>query len=64
MPSSPWLRAALPLAFLFLLACGDPECGAGAESCDGACVDVRLDPAHCGGCGVACEDGLVCSDGA
>lgn len=42
---------------------GGPDCGARAL-CDGACVDTARDPAHCGGCGVACGDGAVCNAGA
>ncbi|MDX2012184.1 MAG: FG-GAP-like repeat-containing protein [Myxococcaceae bacterium] len=29
-------------------------CGEGQRSCDGRCVDVTTDPAHCGACGLAC----------
>lgn len=29
----------------------------------GACIDVFEDEENCGGCGVTCEDGEVCSDG-
>jgi hypothetical protein len=32
--------------------------------CGGACVDVRVDAAHCGACDHACPDGQVCSGGA
>lgn len=32
--------------------------------CGGQCTDTRSDPAHCGGCGVACAVGAVCRFGA
>src|SRR5690606_277036 len=31
------------------------ECRAPAVECGGACVDTRVDPSHCGACGVGCE---------
>jgi hypothetical protein len=31
--------------------------------CDGACVDLSSDPAHCGTCETACATGDVCRDG-
>ncbi|MEZ4453385.1 MAG: MXAN_6577-like cysteine-rich protein [Nannocystaceae bacterium] len=39
-------------------------CPAPLEPCDGACVDLGHDPGHCGGCGLACDDGLACVEGA
>ncbi|MBX7195433.1 MAG: hypothetical protein K1X94_25480 [Sandaracinaceae bacterium] len=36
------------------------ECHEGGRVCDGVCVDVTSDPAHCGGCGMACGDGQSC----
>jgi hypothetical protein len=33
-------------------------------SCQGYCVDLCGSPNDCGGCGQACEPGLVCVDGA
>lgn len=42
-----------------------PEgCPAGELLCGDACSPVKLDPAHCGSCDVACAEGEVCSDGA
>jgi hypothetical protein len=38
-------------------------CPEGFEVCDGACVNVTNDPAHCGGCGSACAEGEVCGVG-
>jgi hypothetical protein len=32
-------------------------------ACGGECVDVDVDPAHCGGCDEACADGLACIGG-
>jgi hypothetical protein len=41
--------------------CGaGPACMAGSLCCNDACVDVRTDPANCGGCGVACRAGTEC----
>ncbi|KYF68777.1 MXAN_6577-like cysteine-rich protein [Sorangium cellulosum] len=31
--------------------------------CDGACVDTRTDPDHCGKCGEACDPGRACAGG-
>ncbi|MBL8602612.1 MAG: hypothetical protein JNK72_11880 [Myxococcales bacterium] len=31
-----------------------PRCTSGQTLCNGACVDLRNDSAHCGACGVAC----------
>ena len=49
-----------------LEACTDSVCvcRAGLTRCDGACVDIRADVAHCGGCGKACGGGERCEDGA
>jgi hypothetical protein len=34
------------------------------EQCGGAtCVDTKVDPLHCGACGVACPPGVACVDG-
>ncbi len=38
------------------------ECARGMVACDARCVDVGLDPLHCGACGHACG-ASVCSDG-
>lgn len=32
------------------------DCPTGNIVCDGECTDVSTDPAHCGGCDVACAD--------
>jgi hypothetical protein len=37
-----------------------PPC---ATPCDGACVDLSTNPAHCGACDVACGDGEACRAG-
>lgn len=41
----------------------DGECAAPLERCEGACVDVLHDPAHCGGCGGVCAKEHVCIEG-
>ncbi|MBQ9817018.1 MAG: hypothetical protein IJM59_06085 [Proteobacteria bacterium] len=48
----------------FSCACAedDKECVPTTE-CWGACVDIKVDPANCGGCGIACEEGKACTDG-
>ncbi len=38
-------------------------CPAGQRVCDGRCVDVAWDVAHCGACGRPCGAGLACSRG-
>jgi hypothetical protein len=30
------------------------QCSGGLQRCDQACVDIKTDPAHCGGCGKGC----------
>lgn len=43
----------------------DTGCGGAFLACgDAGCVDPRFDPRNCGGCGVACAEGEVCSLGA
>lgn len=48
---------------------GDPAttgagaCAAPLAECAGVCVDLDHDPAHCGGCGQACDPGLACLAG-
>jgi hypothetical protein len=44
---------------------GEPEsCDLGELRCGDSCVRPDSDPLHCGGCGMACADGEVCSAGA
>jgi hypothetical protein len=38
-------------------------CGPGTQLCGATCVDVNLDPAHCGSCDNACSRSQVCSNG-
>jgi hypothetical protein len=65
------LHGTLALAGLFAIgACVSalPEqqaegCPAGLTRCDGACVAVGVDPAHCSGCGQGCPLGELCSAG-
>lgn len=61
-----WWRGALVLGALALaMGCdGAPTgCPTGQVECDGACVATASDPAHCGGCGQACGNEQVCSNG-
>jgi hypothetical protein len=58
-------RRALALALLAAAACTAPQpCPTPLEECEGQCVDVRSDRRYCGGCGVRCPAGEVCSGGA
>lgn len=38
-------------------------CRVGEATCDGRCVNIDNDPAHCGRCGNACPGGQVCTSG-
>src|SRR5215207_10690159 len=38
-------------------------CGRAEVACSGVCVNVNVDPAHCGACGTVCETPEVCSRG-
>ncbi|MCA9695396.1 MAG: LamG-like jellyroll fold domain-containing protein [Nannocystaceae bacterium] len=40
------------------------ECPPGQEDCGQGCVDVAVEPDHCGGCGIACVGSESCVDGA
>ena len=42
---------------------GEAACPALQARCDGACLDLRFDPSHCGACGNACDADEVCSEG-
>jgi len=52
---------------LGLAACGDDSTGGGCtdglSDCDGTCVNLQIDRAHCGICGTACNPGEVCAEG-
>lgn len=65
---SPTLRLIpLALASLTLLACDSKKelvCSGDLSACDGQCVALQADPAHCGTCGHACDAGQTCSQGA
>jgi hypothetical protein len=41
----------------------EQECSEGLISCDGVCVDIASDHAHCGGCNHECHASEVCSGG-
>jgi hypothetical protein len=43
---------------------GEPGCGSGETSCDGACVRLASDERHCGDCDTECTSGSSCSGGA
>jgi hypothetical protein len=38
-------------------------CGGGTTKCGTMCLDTQHDPNNCGGCGMKCDPGFVCSDG-
>ena len=42
---------------------GGGTCSGMMTSCGGVCVDTKSDSSHCGACGNACTDGMVCSQG-
>ena len=39
------------------------SCGPAEQACDSECVNFGLDPDNCGGCGIQCGAGEVCSAG-
>lgn len=39
------------------------SCPAGQTDCGGACVDLQVDPMHCGACSDSCISGATCSAG-
>ena len=41
--------------------CVEGACACETARCDGACVDLAVDPTNCGACGVACDD--ICRGG-
>src|SRR5690349_17701085 len=42
---------------------GGPCTRPGEVSCNGKCVNLRTDPANCGGCNNSCGAGTVCNVG-
>lgn len=40
-----------------------PACTPPLVACAGDCVDLDVDPQHCGACDTPCADGQLCSDG-
>lgn len=38
----------------------EPVCATGATACNGVCVDLARDQAHCGECGASCQSGVGC----
>jgi hypothetical protein len=60
----PLLVAAALAALTALSACQEEiTCPSGEAVCDGACLDLATDPAHCGTCGNACTGGASCKAG-
>ncbi|MBT8495070.1 MAG: hypothetical protein KJO07_18640 [Deltaproteobacteria bacterium] len=62
------MRSVWVVLFAFTVACGsssdgDGNCPDGFTSCDGQCINITSDNTNCGGCGVTCEAGEVCSMG-
>jgi len=55
------------LVSLHAVACTSPilgaECAPGYALCGGACVDIQVDPEHCGACDSVCGGGQSCTDG-
>lgn len=39
------------------------DCRTGTDLCGERCVDLSVDPTHCGECGNECDEGLVCRSG-
>jgi hypothetical protein len=65
-------RACVLCLLMSLSACVNPDsgkgradggstCRAGTTRCGDACVDLRLDDAHCGACGVTCSPSEACA---
>ncbi|HEY8432812.1 MAG TPA: hypothetical protein VIL20_30785, partial [Sandaracinaceae bacterium] len=52
-------------AVAMLSGCNDssPPCEEGLTLCGTACVDLRTDRSHCGGCGMACGTDELCQGG-
>lgn len=42
---------------------GLPPCPTGQTRCGDRCVDVQVDPTHCGACGTTCASGELCAQG-
>src|SRR5262245_7904477 len=61
------LSAALALGSTVALA-GDYDqarmrsCPSGLSPCNGDCVDKRANAGNCGGCGISCPSGGICTD--
>jgi YVTN family beta-propeller protein len=58
------LAAALLSALATLPGCAkEITCPSGETLCNGACIDLAVDPANCGACGGACNAGDSCRTG-
>ena len=42
---------------------GTCACTTGQTNCNGSCVDLVSDPAHCGTCGISCATNSFCENG-
>ncbi|NTX34302.1 hypothetical protein HUA78_07620 [Myxococcus sp. CA033] len=64
LESTPLALLSVSLLALVLTGCPDEGvvCTAGLTVCEGTCVDLRGDTAHCGACGNTCSTGEVCQD--
>ena len=57
------LRYANRVPLLFQAGACAMTCTGGTTNCSGACVDTQTDSQNCGACGLACQEGTVCSAG-
>lgn len=57
-----WIAGLFTLAVLGF-GCGENPCRPGETLCQDSCVETSSTPQHCGGCGIVCGGGEVCSAG-
>ncbi|MBW2263116.1 MAG: hypothetical protein JRG91_14180 [Deltaproteobacteria bacterium] len=55
---------AVVLAGMVVSCAAGEVCTSGYFDCGGICVDLLYDSTNCGSCGVACDEGQVCENGA
>ena len=62
-----WTLRVLWMCLLLAMACSaepqDTQCEGDKKPCAGKCIDTKDDPANCGGCERACEQGQLCKEG-